>query len=149
MLKETEIHARYEIILDNYSKTLNIEAVTMLDMAKKDLLPAFSAYTKQLSDTLLAKKEAAPGVDCSYEEEQIKKVSGLCGSMYQKTKGLEESLMALVHREYDELEKAKYYRTEVFQAMNDLRIVADEIENVMDRKLYPYPNYGDLLFGVR
>ena len=69
--------------------------------------------------------------------------------MYQKTKGLEESLMALVHREYDELEKAKYYRTEVFQAMNDLRIVADEIENVMDRKLYPYPNYGDLLFGVR
>ena len=149
VLTETEIHARYEIILDNYSKTLNIEAVTMLDMAKKDLLPAFSAYTKQLSDTLLAKKEAAPGVDCSYEEEQIKKVSGLCGSMYQKTKGLEESLMALVHREYDELEKAKYYRTEVFQAMNDLRIVADEIENVMDRKLYPYPNYGDLLFGVR
>ncbi|PWM99728.1 MAG: glutamine synthetase type III [Massilioclostridium sp.] len=149
VLTETEIHARYEIILDNYSKTLNIEAVTMLDMAKKDLLPAFSAYTKQLSDTLLAKKEAAPGVDCSYEEEQIKKVSGLCGSMYQKTKELEESLMALVHREYDELEKAKYYRTEVFQAMNDLRIVADEIENVMDRKLYPYPNYGDLLFGVR
>lgn len=149
VLTETEIHARYEIILDNYSKTLNIEAVTMLDMAKKDLLPAFSAYTKQLSDTLLAKKEAAPGVDCSYEEEQIKKVSGLCGSMYQKTKGLEESLMALVHREYDELEKAKYYRTKVFQAMNDLRIVADEIENVMDRKLYPYPNYGDLLFGVR
>lgn len=149
VLTETEIHARYEIILDNYSKTLNIEAVTMLDMAKKDLLPAFSAYTKQLSDTLLAKKKAAPGVDCSYEEEQIKKVSGLCGSMYQKTKGLEESLMALVHREYDELEKAKYYRTEVFQAMNDLRIVADEIENVMDRKLYPYPNYGDLLFGVR
>lgn len=149
VLTETEIHARYEIILDNYSKTLNIEAVTMLDMAKKDLLPAFSAYTKKLSDTLLAKKEAAPGVDCSYEEEQIKKVSGICGSMYQKTKGLEESLMALVHREYDELEKAKYYRTEVFQAMNNLRIVADEIENVMDRKLYPYPNYGDLLFGVR
>ena len=56
VLTETEIHARYEIILDNYSKTLNIEAVTMLDMAKKDLLPAFSAYTKQLSDTLLAKK---------------------------------------------------------------------------------------------
>ena len=84
-----------KLFWDNYSKTLNIEAVTMLDMAKKDLLPAFSAYTKQLSDTLLAKKEAAPGVDCSYEEEQIKKVSGLCGSMYQKTKELEESLMAL------------------------------------------------------
>ena len=146
---ETEIRARYEILLENYSKILNIEAVTMLDMANKDLLPAYSAYTKQLSETVVAKKAAVPDADCSYEEERIRMISGLCGSMYQRTKDLEEVLMKLTHMECDELAKAQYYRTEVFGAMNELRIVADEIEGVMNRKFYPYPNYGDLLFGVR
>ena len=149
MFTETEIRARYEILLENYSKILNIEAVTMLDMANKDLLPAYSAYTKQLSETVVAKKAAVPDADCSYEEERIRMISGLCGSMYQRAKDLEEVLMKLTHMECDELAKAQYYRTEVFGAMNELRIVADEIEGVMDRKFYPYPNYGDLLFGVR
>lgn len=146
---ETEILARYEILLDNYSKTLHIEAMTMLDMANKDLLPAYSDYTKQLSDALIAKKNAVPSADCTFEEERISKISELCGRMYQKTKALEETLIKLVHMDCDELEKAKYYQTKVFSAMNELRIAADEIESITDRKAYPYPNYGDLLFGVR
>lgn len=146
---ETEILARYEILLDNYSKTLHIEAMTMLDMANKDLLPAYSEYTKQLSDALIAKKSAVPSADCTFEEERISKISELCGRMYQKTKALEETLMKLVHMDCDELEEAKYYQTKVFSAMNELRIAADEIESITDRKAYPYPNYGDLLFGVR
>ncbi len=146
---ETEILARYEILLDNYSKTLHIEAMTMLDMANKDLLPAYSDYTKRLSDALIAKKSAVPSADCTFEEERISKISELCGRMYQKTKALEETLMKLVHMDCDELEKAKYYQTKVFSAMNELRIAADEIESITDRKAYPYPNYGDLLFGVR
>ena len=146
---ETEIRARYGILLENYSKILNIEAVTMLDMANKNLLPAFSAYTKQLSDTVVAKKAAVPGVSCTYEEEQIKRISDLCNRMYQKTKALEKTLLDLIPMKCDELERAKYYRTQVFGAMTELRIVADEIETIMDRKYYPYPNYGDLLFGVR
>ena len=146
---ETEINARYEILLDNYSKTLHIEAMTMLDMANKDLLPAYSEYTKQLSDALTAKKAAVPDADCSFEEDRIRKISDLCGRMYQKTKALEETLMKLVHMECDELEEAKYYQTQVFGAMNELRIAADEIESITDRKAYPYPSYGDLLFGVR
>ena len=146
---ETEILARYEILLDNYSKTLHIEAMTMLDMANKDLLPAYSDYTKQLSDALIAKKNAVPSADCTFEEERISKISELCGRMYQKTKALEETLMKLVHMDCDELEEAKYYQTKVFSAMNELRIAADEIESITDRKAYPYPNYGDLLFGVR
>ncbi len=146
---KTEILARYEILLDNYSKTLHIEAMTMLDMANKDLLPAYSDYTKRLSDALIAKKSAVPSADCTFEEERISKISELCGRMYQKTKALEETLMKLVHMDCDELEKAKYYQTKVFSAMNELRIAADEIESITDRKAYPYPNYGDLLFGVR
>lgn len=146
---KTEILARYEILLDNYSKTLHIEAMTMLDMANKDLLPAYSDYTKQLSDALIAKKSAVPSADCTFEEERISKMSELCGRMYQKTKALEETLIKLVHMDCDELEKAKYYQTKVFSAMNELRIAADEIESITDRKAYPYPNYGDLLFGVR
>ncbi len=149
VFSETEINARCEIMLETYSKMLNIEALTMLDMANKDLLPAYSAYARQLSEALLAKKEAAPGVDCTYEEELLRKVSGLCGGMYQKTKALEATLLELVHKDCSELEKAQYYRSVVFGAMNELRIVADELESVTDRKYYPYPTYGDLLFGVR
>ncbi|HJD22630.1 MAG TPA: glutamine synthetase III [Firmicutes bacterium] len=146
---EAEIHARYEILLENYSKILNIEALTMLDMANKDLLPSYSAYTKQLGETIAAKRAALADADCSYEEERLRQISGLCGRMFRKTKALEESLLNLMHQDVDELGKAQYYRTQVFGAMNELRIVADEIEGVIDRKFYPYPNYGDLLFGVR
>ena len=146
---EAEIHARYGILLENYSKILNIEALTMLDMANKDLLPSYSAYTKQLGETIAAKRAALADADCSYEEERLRQVSGLCGRMFRKTKALEESLLNLVHQDVDELGKAQYYRTQVFGAMNELRIVADEVEGVIDRKFYPYPNYGDLLFGVR
>ena len=146
---EAEIRARYEILLENYSKVLNIEALTMLDMANKDLLPAYSAFTRQLGDTIAAKKAAAPGVDCTYEEERLRQISGLIGGMYRKTRALEEVLLELVHQDIGELERAQYYRTRVFGAMNELRIAADEIESVTDRKFYPYPNYGDLLFGVR
>ena len=121
----------------------------MLDMANKDLLPSYSAYTKQLGETIAAKRAALADADCSYEEERLRQVSGLCGRMFRKTKALEESLLNLVHQDVDELGKAQYYRTQVFGAMNELRIVADEIEGVIDRKFYPYPNYGDLLFGVR
>ncbi|HIZ84581.1 MAG TPA: glutamine synthetase III [Firmicutes bacterium] len=146
---ETEIKARYEILLDNYSKLLHIEALTMLDMSKKDLMPAYSAYTKRLSDTLLAKKAAVPGADCSYEEKEIEKISGLVGDMFRKTEALEDTLLQMVHMDLDELGRAQYYRSKVFDAMNELRIAADEAESVTSREFYPYPNYGDLLFGVR
>jgi glutamine synthetase len=146
---ETEIRARYEILLENYSKVLNIEALTMLDMANKDLLPAYTSYTKQLADAVASKKAAVPDADCSYEQERISRISSLCADMYRKTEALEKTLLGLVSKDCDELERAKYYRNQVFAAMTELRIVADEIESITDRKCYPYPNYGDLLFGVK
>ncbi|HIR53701.1 MAG TPA: glutamine synthetase III [Candidatus Onthovicinus excrementipullorum] len=149
VFSETEIRARYEILLENYSKILNIEAVTMLDMANKDLLPAYSAYARQLSETVNAKKAAAPDVDCTFETERLRQVSALCGDMYRKTQALEDTLLNLVQKDFGELERAQYYQGTVFHAMTELRIVADELESVTDRSFYPYPNYGDLLFGVR
>ncbi len=148
VLTEKEIYARYEILLDTYSKTLNIEAVTMTDMAKKDLLPAYTAYVRELSDTVIAKKAAVPEADCRYEEELIRTISGLCGCMYQNIRQLEDALMNAEQGKDDELRTAIYYRNIVLPAMNELRITADEIENMMDRKHYPYPGYGKLLFGV-
>ena len=149
VFSETEIRARYEILLENYSKVLNIEALTMLDMANKDLLPAYTSYTKQLADAVASKKAAVPDADCSYEQERISRISSLCADMYRKTEALEKTLLGLVSKDCDELERAKYYRNQVFAAMTELRIVADEIESITDRKCYPYPNYGDLLFGVK
>ncbi len=149
VFSETEIRARYEILLENYSKVLNIEALTMLDMANKDLLPAYTSYTKQLADAVASKKAAVPDADCSYEQERISRISSLCADMYRKTEALEKTLLGLVSKDCDELERAKYYRKHVFGAMTELRIVADEIESITARKCYPYPNYGDLLFGVK
>ena len=121
----------------------------MLDMANKDLLPAYTSYTKQLADAVASKKAAVPDADCSYEQERISRISSLCADMYRKTEALEKTLLGLVSKDCDELERAKYYRNQVFAAMTELRIVADEIESITDRKCYPYPNYGDLLFGVK
>lgn len=149
VFSETEIRARYEILLENYSKVLNIEALTMLDMANKDLLPAYTSYTKQLADAVASKKAAVPDADCSYEQERISRISSLYADMYRKTEALEKTLLGLVSKDCDELERAKYYRNQVFAAMTELRIVADEIESITARKCYPYPNYGDLLFGVK
>ncbi len=149
VFSETEIRARYEILLENYSKLLNIEAVTMLDMANKDLLPAYSAYAQKLSDTLNAKKSAMPDANCTFETERLKQISALTGDMYRKTQALEGTLLDLVQKDFDELGRAQYYQRTVFHAMAELRIVADELESITDRSFYPYPNYGDLLFGVR
>lgn len=146
---ETEMHARYEILLENYCKILNIEARTMIDMSKKDLMPAASAFSKILAETLHIKNQCTCDPDTFYEEQTLKKISSLCAEMYRKTEALEQTLTALASKHLDELGKAKYYRSEVCAAMTELRSVVDEAENVMGRKYYPYPTYGDLLFGVR
>lgn len=149
VFSETEIRARYEILLETYCKVVNIEALTMLDMANKDLLPAYSAFSKQLADTICSKKAAIANVDCTYEESRLTRLSGLCGVMYQRVNALEDALMQLVSMDESLVEKAVYYSRTVMEAMNGLRIVGDEIETFTDRSIYPYPGYGDLLFGVR
>ena len=144
---EAEIKARYEIMLENYCKIINIEALTMIDMASKDILPSVSAYAHELADTIGAKKACA-AVDCSYEEDVLTRVSRLTGSAYSRLKMLEKALME-VHTLTDSAEQAKAYKESVIPAMDALRITADELETCVSEDYWPFPSYGELLFSVK
>lgn len=143
-----EINARYEIKLDNYCKVLHIEALTMLDMVWKDILPAVSAYSKKLASTALTKKALSADIDCSFETELAAKISTLTSSAVEKAKALELAVMDSKNIS-DSLELAKYYKDSVFAAMNELRIVVDELETNTAARFWPYPSYGDILFSVK
>ncbi len=145
---EAEIHARYEIKLDNYCKVLHIEALTMLDMVWKDIFPAVSAYSKALADAALAKKALSAGIDCSFETELAERISSLTACAVKKAKTLEEAVMEAKNIA-DSLELARYYKDSVLSAMNELRIAVDELETNTSAKYWPYPSYGDILFSVK
>ena len=144
----TELHARYEIKLDGYCKVLHIEAQTMLDMVWKDILPAVSAYSKELTDTALAKKALSADIDCSFETDLAARISALTAAAVKKTRELEYAVMGVKDVE-GTLEQAKYYKDVVFSAMNELRIVVDELETHTSAEYWPYPSYGDILFSVK
>ena len=145
---ETEIRARYEIKLENYCKVLHIEALTMLDMVWKDILPAVSAYSRSLTDTALAKKALDDNIDCSFEVNQAKKLSALTATAVLKTRVLEYAVKD-VKNISDTHELAHYYKEVVFAAMNELRAVVDELETQTAATYWPYPSYGEILFSVK
>ena len=148
VFSETELKSRYEIMLENYTKTVNIEALTMADMAKKQIIPAVEGYTKELSDAVTSKKAACPELTCGYEKEMIKKLSVLTDQMASRTSELEAITMRL-QTAGDVLSEAELIRDEVLPKMSELRAVADEAETITPEKEWPFPTYGDLLFGVR
>lgn len=145
---EAEMHARYEIHLESYIKTINIEVRTMLDMARKDILPAAAAFTKTLSESVIAKKAAVDGMECKYEQEQIKKLSALTDNLYAAVEALDGALSGAANYS-NEQELADYYKDTILTLMDNVRRYADETETRVDRKFWPYPSYADLLFGVR
>ena len=144
---ETEMRARYEILSENYCKIINIEALTMIDMAKKDILPAASKYSHELSDTVIA-KAACGDIDASYEKELLAKVSRLNASAYKKTEKLEKAVVKAKEIS-DTTELSKYYKDAVFAAMSELRITVDELETLVPATDWPYPSYGEMLFSVK
>ncbi len=144
---ETEMRARYEILSENYCKIINIEALTMIDMAKKDILPAVSKYSHELSDTVIA-KAACGDIDASYEKELLAKVSRLNASAYKKTEKLEK-VVVKAKEISDTTELSKYYKDAVFAAMSELRITVDELETLVPATDWPYPSYGEMLFSVK
>jgi len=144
---ESEIRSRYEIQLENYSKTINIEALTMIDMARKEILPAVSSYIKELADAAYLAKAVVSDVDCSYEAQMVKKLSSLTGLMFNRVNALDEALLK-VKELSDVLEIAQYFSKVIFIAMQELRSVADEIETYVGEKYWPFPTYGELLFNV-
>ncbi|MBR1422574.1 MAG: glutamine synthetase III [Ruminococcus sp.] len=142
---ETELHSRVEILLDEYCKTLNIEALTMIDMAKKDILPAVAAYIKELAKT--AELAKGCGAVTEFEDDMVKRLSSLASQTYKKLGALEE-VTHKAHEIEDVQELANYYHDTVFVAMGELRAAADEIETLVGEKYWPYPTYGKLLFYV-
>ncbi len=149
VLSESELHARYEIKLETYSKMINIEALTMVDMANKDIMPAIASFIKSLSEGVVSKKAALPTADCKYEEKLIARLSTLLGVISDRCDALEKTLLGVIDAGGDALATAVYYKDNVLTAMNELRLAVDEAEVITDRKYWPYPTYGDLLFGVR
>jgi len=148
VLSEAEIKSRYDIVMENYCKIINIEALTMLDMAKKDIMPAVSAYSKELSETASAKKGFIPNIDCTYELETLKSISRTAAIMYIKTEALEKAVLEAKEIS-DVTELALYYKDKVIPAMSELRISADELETMTAKSYWPFPSYGDLLFAVK
>lgn len=148
VMSEAEIHSRYEIMLENYCKSVNIEGLTMVDMAHKEILPAISAYVKELADTCAAKASVVPGIAGKYEKSLIEKLSVLADEIDEKTAELEKALVK--YKTIDDITKAsEYIRDEILAKMAELRVPCDEAETVTAEKYWPFPTYEKLLFGVR
>ena len=145
VFSETEMYSRYEILLDGYCKTLNIEALTMLEIAKRDFLPAVCDYERDLAQTAISKKEL--GVNNDLEVTLLEKISALGVCLVKNTDALDNALLE-VKKYSDLLEHSKYFRSGVFVAMQELRAVADSLEMIVGKKYWPYPNYGELLLNV-
>ena len=145
---KAEIEARQEIFYENYCKTINIEALTMIDMVNKDILPAVSKYVGKLSETAATKKSCFAGADCTYEEKTATKLSALSGSIYSKVTDLEDSFIDLKNAG-SVVEEAEMFKSVIIPKMQELRAVTDEAECITSAEYWPYPSYGELLFGVR
>ena len=148
IVSEQEIHARYEIELEHYSKQLNIEALSMLEMAKRDITPAVITFINELAQTVSFKKQASPFMSCYAEESLLKSLSEELEAFVKKTDELEAAVKNAADYSGENLEHAKYFRNTVFALMEELRAVGDEMETEMPSKYWPYPSYGEILFGV-
>ena len=144
---DEEIYSRYEILMEEYVKILNIEALTMVNMSKKEILPAISNYTKQLADTILLKQQVLSTNKSLYEQEILEQTTILLNQAYETTLKLEENLKQA--QEIDDFEKqALFYKDNIIIKMNELRVACDKLETLTDEKLWPFPTYGKLLFGI-
>ena len=143
---EKEMYSRLEILLESYCKIINTEAKTMLDMAKKDILPAASEYRRFLSDAVLCVKAVDENADCVYETETMQEISRLIASAYAGVKGLEKALSE--KRIENVIERSVYYKETVLGKMKQIRDAADALEGLVSADYWPFPTYGDLLFSI-
>ena len=148
VFSEAELKSRCDIMLENYCKTVIIEANTMVDMAKTQIAPAVEEYIVELAKAVNAKKSVDAGLACCYESGLIKKLSALTERIAIKTEELEKALIELHHTE-DIISEANMIRDIVLVKMGELRLACDEVETVTAKKYWPFPTYGDLLFSVR
>ena len=145
---EAEMEARYETILEEYSKTLNIEALTMSSMVRKDILPSVSSYIASLADAVNSKRAVCKDLPCSAETSLIQKLSGLMDEAYEKVEKLEVLLEDGKAESRNTLSVATYYKDAIIPAMEGIRAVVDQMEVDTSADFWPYPTYGDLMFKV-
>lgn len=148
VLTKEELIARYEVELENYAKLINIEALTMLDMAKKDIIPAVTEYVKTLTDTALAKQSLSPDIPTSLERDLITDLSRKLISFSDKVKELETDLSKASEYAEDKQAYADFYCHTILVDMNALRAIGDDMESQTSSEYWPYPSYGEMLFGV-
>lgn len=148
VLSRVEAKARYEIILENYSKTINIEALTTLEMAKRQILPAVLKFEGSLAESINAIKATGLDTDTSVQADLLKDVSVLAASLNKNIKLLETAVEKAESFTGDMAELAKMYRYEVFTQMDTLRRDADKLETMVDKEFWPMPTYEDMLFNV-
>ncbi len=144
---ESELRSRYEIQLENYCKTVRIEALTMVDMARKEILPAVEDYVSDLA-AAAAKKKVDADLPCGYETKQLRRLSALVDTIDGRVDALEEKLVKL-DTLHDLAEEAAFIRDVLIPGMGELRAAADEAETRTAASYWPFPTYGDLLFGVK
>ncbi|WP_424246188.1 glutamine synthetase [Elusimicrobium posterum] len=143
---EAEIHSRYEILMENYCKTINIEALTTVDMIKKDVIPACITYQNELAE-LLARKTTCGKYDISVEQHFLENISKLSAQLLKKLTVLEDALLK-TKKHAQVLDQGKFYRDQVFPAMSELRLIVDELETLTAKKYWPMPNYAQILYSV-
>ena len=148
IVSEAEIRARYEIELEHYAKQLNIEALTMLEMAKKSITPAVITFVKELAETVSLKKSVSSSISTAAEESLLESLSEQLEAFAGKTAELESAVAEADKNSGDVLAAATYFREKVFTKMEELRAVGDSMETETAAKIWPYPSYGEMLFGV-
>ena len=148
VFSKSELESRCEIMLENYCKTVVIEANTMSSIAKREILPAVEEYSAVIASTAAAKAALGSDIPCSYEKEVVKKLSVLTGQIFRAINALDAAIAAL--KDAENIEEESYMiRDTVLTSMSELRAVCDEAETLTPEKYWPFPTYGELLFGVR
>ena len=147
VFSESELYSRYEILMENYCKTIHIEALTMIDMVKKYIIPSVLSYQGEIAGIANSKKQLIPTLSCELEENLLQDLSRLGNYLYAKLDTLETSVLNAKNNS-DLLESAKYYRESIFINMQHLRGVVDELETLIGKNHWPLPTYGELLFSV-
>ena len=147
VLNRTEINCRADIMLENYIKILHIEALTLIEMINRDVLPQVSRYVKKLCNTVCAKRSVSAELNCFAEESLIKRLNDCHGTMFGLVRELEDAVEET--RNIDGLyENARFYHDKILWLMGNIRTAADKAENLTSREYWPYPSYGDLLFKI-
>lgn len=147
VLSRTEINSRVDIALENYSKIIHIEALTLIEMISRDVIPAISSYCDCLCRAVSDKRAVIEDINCSMELTLINKLSDINVQLFELLDKLSDAV-SRAEKNSGIYESARLYRNEVLQYMQNIRYLADTAESITDRKLWPYPGYGDLLFKI-